>query len=266
MSLRQKSTIRRGWLALAGAFAIGLAAPAAAQDTTSSWDANAARVTRPTLESLLERYQRAAESSAYSPVLRAEARDQADLIRQRLVQGDFRVGDRVYILVEDYAELTDTLSVGTDQTIALPGVGELELAGVLRSELQAQVTEAVSRTIREPRIRTSSLVRVSVDGAVGAPGYYLLEADVPLSDVLMVAGGYTRDAKLDEARIERAGETIVTADRFGDALRAGATVDELGLRDGDRLYVPAERTGMLTTARELMFIIPSLIGLLALLG
>ena len=135
-------------IALAGA----LATPAAAQET--EWDANAARMTRPTLEGLLARYERAAESSAYSEVLREEAREQAEFTRRRLEQGDFRAGDRVYILVEDYADLTDTLSVASDQTITLPGVGKLELAGALRSELQARVLEAISRTIRDPRIRT----------------------------------------------------------------------------------------------------------------
>lgn len=249
--------------AFALAFALGLAAPVLAQET--NWDANAARMTRPTLEALLERYERAAESSAYSEVLRAEARDQAEFTRRRLQQGDFRAGDRVYILVEDYAELTDTLTVASDQTITLPGVGKLELAGVLRSELQEQVTAAISRTIRSPRIRTNSLVRVSVDGAVGAPGYYLLDADVPLSDVLMVAGGYTREAKLDDARIERAGATIVASERFEEALRDGRTVDQLGLRDGDRIYIPAKRSGTLMVARDLLFIIPAALGILSII-
>lgn len=242
---------------------VAFASPAVAQDP--DWDPTRARVSRPALEVLLARYEQAAESRAYSETLRGEAREQATLIRQRLEQGDFRVGDRLYIRVEEYAELTDTFSVAADQTIVLPGVGELELAGVLRSELQGRVTSAVERIIRNPRVRTRPLVRISIDGGVTAPGYYLVDSDAPLSDVLMTAGGHTRDAKLEDARIDRGDETVVSSERFTLALRNGTTVDHLGLRDGDRLFVPVRRGNLLTVARDLIFIIPAALGLLSLI-
>ena len=92
-------------------------------------DGMEARATRPALEERLSLYDRAAESPAYSTVLRDEAREQADQIRQRLDQGDFRPGDRLFVSVESYPELSDTFAGAADQklircrSISAAGVG-----------------------------------------------------------------------------------------------------------------------------------------------
>lgn len=238
-----------------------LVAPASGQQ----WDPFEPRVSRADLEQRLDLYERAAESPAYTVELRAEAAAQARLIRGRLDGGDFRPGDRLLITVEQQPALTDTFSVDADQSIALPGVGEVELTGVLRSELRNHVLAAVARVIREPRVRTRSLVRVQVEGAVTAPGYYLLDSDLPLSDLLMRAGGQTAEARLEAARVERAGATLLTPERLQQALASGATVDHVGLRDGDRVVIPRTRTGWVAIARDLVYIIPAAAGFLAVL-
>lgn len=224
-----------------------------------------ARVSRESLTTLLTRYELAAQSPAYSPVLRTEALDQAQQIRNRLEQGDFRAGDRLLLTVEEYAELTDTFSVAADQKLALPGVGEVDLKGVLRSEIQQKVSDAVALIIREPRVRTRALVRVLVDGAVANPGYYVVDSDVPISDLLMRAGGQDSEARLEAARVDRSGETVVTPEQFSQALRTGATIDQVGMADGDRLLIPGSRTDWVGTARDLTYIIPAAVGIVTLI-
>lgn len=263
VSRRRARGGRRLWQGVIGAAlaAVVLAAPGSAQEERES----ILRTTRAALEAQLGRYESAAESPAYSEVLRARAAAGAARIRQRLEQGDFRPGDRVFVGVEGYPALTDTFVVTSERTVILPGAGELALAGVLRSELQATVAETVARTIRNPRVSTGSMIRLFVDGGVAAPGSYLVSSDAPLSDVLMLAGGHTRDGKLESARMERAGETLLRPDAFQSALRVGSTVDQLGLREGDRLVIPIRRENLLLMARELVLIIPAALGLLSLL-
>ena len=242
--------------------AIAVVRPASGQE---SWDAQQARVSRPALESLLARYEAAAESPAYTEVLRAEARDQANLIRRRLAEGDFRPGDRLLVDVEGQTQLTDTFAVAANQQVTLPTVGVVELRGVLRSEVQQHIDTAVAQFIRDPRVTTRSLVRIQIDGAVGSPGYYLVDSDMPVAELIMLAGGQANEARLTATRIDRGEETIVSAERFQQALRAGATVDHIGLRDGDRMYVPGSRTDWLTTARDIVYIVPAALGVIALL-
>jgi protein involved in polysaccharide export with SLBB domain len=256
----------------AGIAAAGLVAALAALALTpraslaqQNWDGLEARVSRDALQERLSLYDRAAESPAYSEVLRAEARDEAALIRQRLEQGDFRPGDRLYVSVEEYPEMTDTFAIGADQQVAIPEVGEVQLRGVLRSEAQQTIESAIARIIREPKVRARAFVRVLIDGAVGSPGYYLLDSDMPVSDLLRQAGGQDPEARLDALRVERAGDQIVSSVQIQQALRTGATVDHLGLRDGDRVFVPGSRSGWLTTARDVVYVVPAVVGLIALL-
>lgn len=243
---------------------LGLVPTGAGAQDPDDWDEAQARASRPALEALLDRYERAAASPAYSHVLRQEAASRQESIRDRLDRGDFRSGDRILVQVEEHVQLSDTFAVEADRSVRLPGVGTVALDGVLRSELADRVQQAVERTIRSPRIQTHSLVRVSVAGEVNAPGFYLIDGDLPLSDLLMRAGGQTREARLQQARIDRADATILGPDAFRAALRSGATIDDIGLRDGDRLIIPQARA-WLSVGRDLVYVIPALIGLVTLI-
>src|SRR5688500_10175407 len=71
---------------------------AAAQDR--GWDAAQIQLSRTDLEQLLARYETNAASPAYSEALRGQARRQAALIRARLEEGDFQIGDQIALSVE----------------------------------------------------------------------------------------------------------------------------------------------------------------------
>jgi hypothetical protein len=54
----------------------------------------------------------------------------------------------------------------------------------------------------------------------------------------MKAGGPTREAKVPAMRIERDGKRLFGEDSLQFVLAHGLTVDQVGLRDGDRVVVP----------------------------
>ena len=262
--ISRHTALLKRWL---GALALGLAlsSPAAAQ-VEPDWDPTQTQATREALLALQLRYEQAAASTAYSDSLRAEAAQQGRLIRERLEQGDFPPGSRVAVWVEEQANMTDTFSVTGDRTITVVGVGPISLAGVLRSELQHHIVTAVARVLREPRVRTQSMLTISIDGEVSQPGHYLVLADNPLTEVLMRGGAMTQDARAGGTRVERAGVTIVDADRFQAALRAGTSIDQLGMREGDRIVIPETRSQMFDSLRNWTLAIPVLIGLLSFLN
>jgi len=167
------------------------------------------------------------------------------------------------IEVEEHTVLTDTFVIESGQVVNLPQVGVVAMRGILRSELQAVIEEAVARTIRNPRVQTRSLIRIGLEGGVAAPGYYLVDSDLPASDLLMLAGGPMPESRLDDARVLRGDRTVVEPDRLAEAFRTGATVAALDVQSGDRLVVPlpsAESPIMM--AREFLLLIPAALGLL----
>jgi protein involved in polysaccharide export with SLBB domain len=128
--------------------------------------------------------------------------------------------------------------------LRLPTIGDLPLAGVLRSELQAHLTEQIGRFVRNPVVRARSLIRLEILGSVGAPGFYIVPSDVLVTDALMIAGGPHPDADVDRLRITRGSSVIWDGDALRQAVIDGRTLDQLNVQAGDGIYVPGRKSFM----------------------
>src|SRR5579862_5263760 len=192
---------------------------------------------RADLEAQLAQAERDTASGAQET--RDEARLTAATLKDRLTNGDFQVGDRVLIYVQGQQTLSDTFTVREGQIVHLPNLTDIELHGVLRSELQGHVYAAVSKYLRDPVVRTGSLVRLAVLGSVGRPGFYSISADMLLSDAIMNAGGLASNADVSRTKVSRAGAVVWRPSDVAAAIKNGETIDQLSLRAGDQLDVGA---------------------------
>jgi polysaccharide export outer membrane protein len=195
-------------------------------------------MSRAKLESLLQFYEQSAASPVYGERLKARANAEGEVVQTRLRLGDFQVGDRVVVVLEGPQGLSDTLVVGPDGMLAFPEIGEVSLSGVLRSELGAILQTHVERYVRQPRLRSRSLIRIQIAGSVARPGFHEMPSETPLDQAIMVAGGPVGDVDLDGVRIERRGQRLMTGEALQAALAEGRTLDELGLQGGDRIVIP----------------------------
>ena len=116
--------------------------------------------------------------------------------------------------------------------------GEISLAGVRRTDLEAHLTRELGRYIKDPVVQARALIRVSVVGEVTRPGYYAVPSDLVLADALMVAGGATKDARVDRLRILRGNASLWSGNALQTEIARGATLEDLGIRAGDRIQVP----------------------------
>ena len=235
---------RRGAL---GAFvlALALAAPVYGQADLRSDPTSAVR-TRAELADLVASYELVLSSPAYSDAIKQETRLLADRIRDRLTNGDFKRGDGVALRVEGEPSLPATvpvLSGASGPILSLPVFGEVPLHGVLRSEVEARITESLSQFIRDPVVQAEGLMRISVQGSVGTPGFFTVAADMLISEVLMAAGGPAQGADLDDITIGRGSELLMAGEEMREALRLGRTLDQLNLQAGDELVVGAATAG-----------------------
>ena len=74
-------------------------------------------------------------------------------------------------------------------------------------------------------------------GSVGGPGYQSVPLETRVDELLMGARGPGVDARPERFSIQRGDTTIVDADGVQYAIAHGATIGDLGLRDGDYLLV-----------------------------
>ena len=172
---------------------------------------------------------------------------EAWLLRSRLQRGDFQEGDRIVVVLEAGGFVMDTLQVRSGKALHFPRMGELSLAGVLRSELTDTVRSYLAHYLTRPVVRVTPLLPVGVVGSVVQPGFYYLPADIVLRDVIMKAGGPVSDADLNKMVVRRNGDVIWEVDDVRAALTDGISLDGLHLRAGDELFVPRRRQIQSTT-------------------
>lgn len=216
----------KSMIGLAGALAaLTFSVPVLAQ--TASWDTGSSRLhaTRAQLEDAV----RAAEQAGSQ---------EAALIRTRLQEGDFRVGDQIILGVTGQQSLTGDFLVLEGPELVLPEIGTISLAGLLRSELQDALRAEISKFVRDPQVVARTNVRVAVFGQVGNPGYHVVPSDALLTDVIMTAGGPRGDANQRKISVRRSNQEILGGDNLQTAMVQGRTLDQLGVRAGDEIQVP----------------------------
>lgn len=247
--------------ALAGALLMS-AHQAAAQ---SSLGEGRRQATRAELEQAAKATEQAAVV-APDQKTREKLLSDAIAIRQRLRNGDFLPGDRIYVVVLGDSALTDTFTVRGDRRLQMPNIPDITLAGVLDSELGGFLTTELSRYLKSPTVTATGMVRLTLTGGVQRNGFLTFPVDQAITDVLMTAGGLGPGAKLDEAEVKRSGKVLIGKKSFQEAVRLARTVGDLSLRDGDEIYVPpASATSGWQNAAKVMAVIAPLIFLVRIL-
>ena len=184
-------------------------------------------------------------------------KDEAFLLRTRLREGDFEVGDAIIATFEGLA-LTrrDSLVVGAGKVIRmLEPMGDMSLVGVLRSEIEDSVNVRVAKYFRNIVVHVTPLLRLSVSGAVRLPGFYQSRPDTPLSDLIMRVG-QDQTADLRNVTIKRGERVLWSGPDVQSALSEGFTLDRLELDPGDEIIVGSKTTNHWSSI--VMYVLPAL--------
>lgn len=200
-------------------------------------DAHLADATRAELESLSTSLQERLRTEAESKTARDSLSAQADEIARRLREGDFVAGDRIVLHVQGEPTLNDTLIVRGEQVLPLPGLADMPLHGVLRSELRERVRTHLRQFLRDPQFSITPLIRVAVVGEVTRPGFYSLPPDARITDAIMLAGGPTTNGDLSRLKLSRAGRPLASESQMRDIVARGLSLDLAGVTAGDALVV-----------------------------
>lgn len=150
----------------------------------------------------------------------------------------FQVGDRVLLRVDGESLYTDTFTVIPGPALRLPVIGDVPLAGVPRSSIEPYLVGRLASYFKHPVIHACALVSIGVVGEVARPGFYVVQGDALLTDVLMTAGGPTRDAKVTDLMVLRDKKAVLDGDRLQQAMASRRTIADLSLQAGDQLVVP----------------------------
>ena len=248
-----------------------LLAPGVAAQDPEFFISSGREMSRSDLETSLRNLEEAAASDEYGSSLKERARALAEVLRRRLEEGDYRVGDRIQVQVagENWNSQSPgavgapatvaptagspamptgvgavgaTFAVQAGPSVKFPDLPAINLRGVLRSELEAHLAQEIGRYIRDPDVTAQSLIRVSVFGAVGQPGFYYPAAEQNLGDVIMLAGGPSGAAQYDDIRVMRGDDQLWGGEELQSVMAEGRTLDQLHFQAGDIIEVPQQPT------------------------
>ena len=156
--------------------------------------------------------------------------------------------DQVSIVVLGHTDLGTSATISPDGTFYYPIVGTVHAAGLTVDGLKTALTRGLSDQLNQPQVTvnvTQSRPRkISVLGAVHAPGQYDVRPGTHLLDIMAACGGPAQDAALTQATLVMdGGKTSVPIDMPG--LLSGKTPDQnLPLAAGDVLLVQAREAAV----------------------
>lgn len=173
-------------------------------------------------------------------------------------------GDRIRIEIFKLPQYSGEQEVLVNGFINLPQVGSVSVEN-MTLEGAAKVIAAKyasARILRNPQVTVSLLqprpVKIGIAGEINRPGSYTIpieDSQTPtLTQVLQLAGGITQAADLRQVQVNRlrpGGSRGAIAIDLWQLLRTGDLSNDLTLRDGDTIFIPATAQIDLTESSQL---------------
>lgn len=167
---------------------------------------------------------------------------------------EYKIGPRdlLDISVFGLKELNKTVRVSEDGKITLPLLGEVEVEGLTKTELEEKLSQLLEEEyLQNPQVTVFIVEyqskRVSVLGAVEEPGPYELLGRQTLLQLISQAGGLTKDA----------GDEIIVIRPLLDGTSPSLkiSIDDLFLKGDAKLNIPLEANDIINIpAVKIVFI------------
>jgi polysaccharide biosynthesis/export protein len=123
-------------------------------------------------------------------------------------QGPYTLGrdDIISIQVRNQAEFSGSFVIGPDGAIQYNYIGDVELLGLTKEEVEVKIIDLLKKYIRFPEVNVIITAynskAIYVIGEVGRPGRYIMRGDtIKLRDVIVAAGLPNQEAALAKVYI-----------------------------------------------------------------
>ncbi len=152
--------------------------------------------------------------------------------------------DVLQINIVNQAELNTLVRIEPDGTIEFPYVGRINAAGLTEDQLSGRIKSALERAniVKDPQVLIQISTfgnQVSVLGAVGSPGAFVLDRPTTLIQALSRAGGIREEAGASSVVLRRRGPRGMIVSRYDakEILEGSTNVRNVFLQNNDEVYV-----------------------------
>jgi len=153
------------------------------------------------------------------------------------------INDLLEISVYEEKDLSKTVRVSPDGTIAYPLIGNIQVAGLTARGLEEKLTELLEKDyLVNPQVSVfiKEYAKVSVLGQVKKPGAYELRTGMTAVDAIALAGGFTDIAAGNGTKVirTRGNKKEVRQVPVESILKGGSSSQDVLLEPNDTVVVP----------------------------
>jgi polysaccharide export outer membrane protein len=178
-------------------------------------------------------------------------------------------GDTLNINIFNVPEYTGDYRVSVDGTLNLPIVGTVDVKGLTIPEAQELIANRYTPILQRPIVTVTLAqrrpIRVAISGEVNRPGSYTLSSGAgrgegqgnqqfpSITQAIQQAGGITRSANVREVKLRREiqGQPSLLTVNLWQLVEEGEIVQDVTLRDGDRIIIPTVAENNARETRQL---------------
>ncbi len=142
-----------------------------------------------------------------------------------------RPGDLISVWVWRETSLTGEFLVDGRGRVILPMLGEVLVTGKSTDSLIDEIQASFRAYLMNPSIRVSVVRRVAVQGQVGNPGLYPVEATMTIGNVIAMAGGVSANGNPRKILLRRDGRIIETS------LGSEQVLEHSAVQSGDEIFI-----------------------------
>ena len=160
------------------------------------------------------------------------------------VPPDYVVGPGDELRIRTWGQVSLSANVRVDRSgeIYMPQVGQVHVAGLKFSELDAHLREAVGRVYHNFDLAVDMgqirAIQVYVSGEARRPGVYTVSSLSTLVDALFASGGPSIEGSMRAIELRREGAVVTSFDLY-DLLIRGDKTKDAKLLSGDVIFIPS---------------------------
>lgn len=151
----------------------------------------------------------------------------------------FRPGDGVYINTypDTSSFLNGVFPIDGSGNIELPVSGKVNLTGMSVKGFTDYLKSTFAPYLRSTNIYVKPVIRISLLGGFVRPGFYYVDSDATLWEIIRRAGGTLREDGVEKMVWQRGDDE--KSDHLAPILMKGLSLKQIGFRSGDLIWTPS---------------------------
>lgn len=161
-------------------------------------------------------------------------------------------GDSITVNVERFPEFSFSAALDAEGNVFVPLLGRISLKGLTLEEVETKIRYELGRKYlqEEPQVVAflagARPITLTIIGEIFKPGYYVIGQGTPMSSVLTIAGGSTKNADLRDIIVKRTlsdGTVIEEKLDLYTPLIKGEKEPNIALQAGDTVIISKLEVG-----------------------